>query len=376
MTRLGRRRHALLDRERLKRLGRAYVNLLPLLLLLFVALEWNGIPGQPGRDSRAFWAVSGGNASGLGLYQDYEIEGPHEYAGRFPFLYPPPLAAALSLVPPLPYRTFDRLWLVLNALALCIFGATLGRLRDGHYSARGTWLWSAIVFATPGALLAIHFANVTPWIWVLVGVAFAHPRVAGAFLATGAAIKVTPVWPLLAWTLRCPRRLLPPTALAAFVLTGLSVAVFGATELVGLCLVWFDVVLPSVSQGQFWGSSIAEFRAGIGPLDLLDNLSLSFLPVQLAALTFWDYQGGPLPGAVRTYLSVVGVGAPILTYWWLRGRSPRLQAAGVLAVAVLVSPIARPYALPLLLVPLVVHLGEGSAREATDEAEGTGAVPR
>ncbi len=356
-------------RRRLRLVVRAFVDLLPLTLLLFVALEWNGIPGQGYRASLAYLDAGMAARVGAPLYDPEPVAAPHEFVGKWPYLYPPPLAAVLSFLPPLDYPTFDRLWLILNVLALCMFGASLARIRDGRWSIRGAWIWSAAVFATPGAAHALHFGNVEPLIWALVGVGFSVPTVAGAALALGAAFKVTPAWAWLTFVSRRPGRHVPSTAAATVGLTALSAWVFGARRLLELCREWITAVLPSLSQGQFWGGSIAVLRDGIGPLDVLGNVSLSFLPVQLAALTVWDYQGGPLPAGARLFLTGVGLGLPLLLLWRLRFLSLRMQAAVVLCVAALVSPITRIFTLPLLLLPLAIHRAERDGLDDGDFSE-------
>jgi hypothetical protein len=116
---------------------------------------------------------------------------------------------------------------------------------------------------------------------------------------------------------------------------------------------WVSAVMPTLSQGQFWAGSLAGIRRGeLAFLDYLDNLSLSFLPVQLAVLLGWDYRGGPLPGAVRVYLTAASVGVPLLTAWLTRRRTVCLQAASVAAAAMLAAPITRPIIFPTLLIVL------------------------
>jgi hypothetical protein len=169
-----------------------------------------------------------------------------------------------------------------------------------------------------------------------------------------AAFKVTPVWPLLTLVARRPRRTLPGMTAAVALCGGACLWVFGARGTVDLVVQWITDIMPTVAQGQFWGESFSNLQAGqLRFVDFLGNLSVSFAPVQMAVLWgWWDYDGGPLPGSVRGYLTAVAIGVPLVTAWLTRRRSPSVQAAVVLAAALFAAPIVRPYALPVLLLVL------------------------
>jgi hypothetical protein len=114
-----------------------------------------------------------------------------------------------------------------------------------------------------------------------------------------------------------------------------------------------------LAQGQFWGESLRSLRTGgWHPVHYFDNLSLSFLPVQLAVLNGWGYDGGPLPGGIRAWLTGVSIIGPTLAAWLTRRRSPTAQAAIVFAAALFSGPIVRPYVLPALLLVLAAVRGE------------------
>ncbi|MBT8396562.1 MAG: DUF2029 domain-containing protein [Gemmatimonadetes bacterium] len=361
--------------ERLRRLGRAFVNVLPFSTLLFIGLEWNGIPGQPERDSVAYFTASRSAGPGSDLYGDQPSRGPHEFSGEWLYLYPPPLAALLSFTPDVSYRTFDRFWLLVNMLSMWLFGASLARLRLGHWSVRGTLNWTAVVFLMPGSLLAVHFGNLSPVIWALVGLGLALPRLTGAALTVAAAFKITPVWALITLLIRRPRKHLGSAVASGALLTLISLKVFGLENLIRLCIRWFTDVAPALSQGQFWGGSLAILKGGIGPLEILGNLSLSFLPVQVAVLSGWGYDGGTLPPMIRLYLLLAGVGGPLVLLWLLRRHSPQLQATLILAAALFLSPITRVFSLPLLLLPLALRMRDRSRTLPASTAEEEGIRP-
>lgn len=342
----------------------------PFAMVVLVALEWNGIRGQPARDSLAYHQAAADARANGPLYDPPSDPGPHSFVGRWPYLYPPPLAALVSLFPQVSYRTFDRIWLLLNFTSFWVFAASLGRIQVGRWSRHAALTWGAGLFLIPGSVLAIHFANVEPVVWALVGLAFAVPATTGLLLVLAASFKLTPAWALLSLATRRPRWVVPQAILGTALLSILCVGVVGAGRFLSDSLTWWTRVLPPLTQGQFWGGSLAVLRQGIGPLDILGNLSLSFVPIQLAVLAGWDYQGGLLPLGLRLYLTAVGILTPLLVLWRTR-RMPALeQAAFVLVSAALAAPIVRPYVLPLALLPLALWVsrkprGPASGRPST-----------
>jgi hypothetical protein len=340
-------------RQRWRRLARAATHITPVAILVFLAVEWNGIPGQD-RDTIAYHHAAASARADGAIYERKPPPGPHELTDWRLYLYPPPLAALLSFLPETTYRTFDRGWLVLNLLAFWILAAALGRLAAGAWSVSSTARWGAAAFFFPGTLLAIHYGNMEVILLALVAVGLALPATAGLTVGLAAAFKVTPVWPLLTLAARRPRRALPGLAAAVALCGGACLWVFGARGTVDLVVQWITDIMPTVVQGQFWGESFSNLQAGqLRFVDFLGNLSVSFAPVQIAALSgWWDYDGGPLPGSVRGYLTAVAIGVPLVAAWLTRRRSPNVQAAVVLAAALFAAPIVRPYALPVLLLVL------------------------
>ena len=94
------------------------------------------------------------------------------------------------------------------------------------------------------------------------------------------------------------------------------------------------------------------------PVHYNSNLSLSFLPVQVAVLNGWRYEGGDLPGYVRHYLTAVALLGPLVAAWFTRHRSATLQTAVVFAAALFSAPIVRPYVLSVLLLVLAAARAE------------------
>jgi hypothetical protein len=350
-----------LSAARAERLARAASHVVPVALVVFVGvLEWNGIPGQV-RDTAAYHHAARAAAGGGPLYVELRA-GPLEIPGEFPYVYPPSFAALLSLLPEFGYRTFDRLWLIANLVAFWHL-AGLGRLARGRWSVRGAARWGVTLFFMPWTLLAIHFGNIDLMLLAVAAVAAVLPRTAGFGLGMAAAVKVVAGWPLLAMAVRRPGVALPGFAAAAAVCIAASAAVFGIGQTVDLTLAWVRDVMPTLAQGQFWGESLDGLKAGgLSPWQYTGNLSLSFLPVQLAVLGGWDYSGGPLPAPVRLYLTGVAILAPVTAAWQTRRHAVEFQMAVVLAAALLAAPIVRPYVLPVLLLVLAAWRSHKRAR--------------
>jgi hypothetical protein len=346
----------------------------PVLLLAVVAAHWSGGDDLP-RDTFAYYRGAEAAAAGAGIYDPVPAPGPHEFRGaqHFHYLYPPPLAAMLAPAARIGYRAFDRAWLVLDILAVVALAAALARIARGTWSLDGTARWGAAVLV-PGPILAVHFGNIELLVLALVAVGLAVPSTAGAAVGLAAMFKVTPVWPLAVLAARRPRRVLPGLAIASAVAGGACVLVFGAAGTLALSLQWAREIAPVMAQGQFWGGSLAAVQQGVlRPLDFFTNLSISFLPVQLAVLTgWWDYQGGPLPSHVRMYLTAVALGAALLVAWLARRRAPTVQAAAVLVAALFAAPIVRPYALAAWLLLLAAVRGERLRPARPDRAAGPG----
>lgn len=354
---------------RLPRLIRAAVHLTPFAMMAFIAMEWNGIPGQA-RDSLAYHEAAEAARSGTGIYEPVPGGGPHEFTGRWYYIYPPPLAALLSLAPRSSYRTFDRGWLLVNLLAFWTLAASLGKISSRRWTWEGTARWGAALFFLPGTLLAMHFGNIDLIILALVGLGLALPAsFAGGLLGLAAAFKVSPVWPLLMLGLRRPRDVISGMMAAFTICAGACILVFGVVETPLLAHFWLKEVMPAVTQGQFWGESLARLQeGGLGPQHYFANLSISFLPVQLGALSgWWGYDGGPLSAAVQAYLTAVAIGAPLLVGWITRKRDPRVQASAVLAAAMLGAPIVRPYVLPVILLVVAAVQGTRQADRQKDQ---------
>jgi hypothetical protein len=353
---LRRRRHRLPVTSITRRgLWSAAIRIVPAaLVLVVISVHWGDRSDLP-RDTFAYHQAAVAAAVGAGIYDPVPPPGPHEFRGigDFHYLYPPPLAALLAPFSALSYRAFDRLWLLLDLLAFWVLAAALGKIARGSWSFDGTTRWAAAV-VVPGPLLAIHFGNIELLVLALVTLGLALPRWAGFTLGLGAAFKVTPVWALFTLLLRRPPRIARGLAAAVVLAGGACLAVFGLAGTAALVTQWVTHVMPALSQGQFWGGSLAAIQqGGLLPRDYFANLSPSFLPVQLAVISgWWDYQGGPLPGPVRAYLTAFAIGAPALTGWLTSRRSPNVQAAAVLVAALFAAPIARPYGLPALLLLL------------------------
>ncbi|MCI0434453.1 MAG: DUF2029 domain-containing protein [Gemmatimonadetes bacterium] len=346
-------------------------------LIVIVPLRWDA----QGQDDSAAYALATDKArAGESIYVPYPEPGPHQFTGPL-YLYPPFLAATISLTPELEPLDFSRLWLAASILALWVYAACLGALWKGRPTVVGTLVMGAVLTLAPGTLRALWLGQIDVMLWAAFGIALAVPRLRGAAFAASSMVKVYAIWPLLVAAQREGRRVIPGALVAGIVGLAIGVAALGPSGFVESFREWFVHVVPTLSQGQFSGAgdrplptSVADWLEPVG-----GNYSLAFAPVQLALLLGWDYGGGVLSGVVRAYLFLIGVAAPLTAAWLSRRSGPAMQYAVVTCAAVAFLPIVRPSYLPLFLAPVALWLRQRRSRarnvgEPGAAAVGSGAV--
>lgn len=267
-------------------------------------------------------------------------EGPH--VPTFAYLYPPPFAAALSLLPRSDFVTFARWWLALLVIAYWTAAALLARIAMGRWSVGGSAAIGILTGALPGVLMALNMGQVDVLFWTALAAGFVWPAALGAALFGIALVKPFAVFPLVALLIRHDRgRVLPGAVAVAGVAALVTVAVMGPIDAVAQSWVWVRDVLPSLGQGQVVDSgtgSVVRFGLPAVP----DNLSLSMIPVRALGMPAW----GP------AWLLAASIAAPVAAIWFGRRLEARAYAGVVLAATLLFAPLARPSYLVLLL-PLV-----------------------
>lgn len=284
--------------------------------------------------------------------------GPHT-AGEF-YLYPPPFAALLALTG-LSYEALYRVLTVAAVLGFLALAWATARLTGRGWRAAFV-VWGAIGFYTP-AYAIIWMGNVQSWVQGLAALALlASPLAAGALLAFGGVVKVTPAWALFVVLAR-ERRGWAGAGAALVASAIVTVFALGLGGTIDACLTWVRDVGPTLAQGQF--------SRGPGWVHTW-NISPTFAPLYL--LVRDPGAGNELPGWARLYLTTMQLAGPLAAAWLTRGLDWRGQAGWVLVAATITAPILRPGFLPvLLLVPALLlrqrsRTVAGSARSSASRA--------
>ena len=275
------------------------------------------------RDVVVYWTAAKDAHNHQAIYGQYPNYGPSSLPQYYD--YAPPFAAVLSPLGALPFVTFARVWLILTLVAFWLFAWGLARL-SGEGSLSRTLICGVIVGVFPGTYLAIALGQIDPILWALFAwglVGMSRPILWGL----AAIIKPFYIWPLLAAERQW--RALIPAGIVAVALILLGGFVCGWESYI----IWVRDILPTLTQGNF--------KTG--------NVSLSFAVIRLARFLGWNYLGGPLPTLAHLWLTVASVGAPLLTWRFLRRFSPQIKCAGIIVASVLFAPICWTCYLPLAL---------------------------
>ena len=229
---------------------RSIVILLALLALAFRALQFSSLSRQIqwGYDFSAYWQAAGRLLTSLSPYSAEQVAGPYGPQQQFLYLYPPPLAAAVTPLAALfpDYRAAAWIWTGIGAAILVWAVAALWRAeglgeRFPMLAGRGRWLLLAGAFAFPPVVGELVMGNVHLLLLGLLTVAWLGVRrgttrgewAAGLAVGVAAVIKVFPAL-LLLWFLLTRR----PRA-AVGVVVGAVVAALVALPLTGI-QPWLD----------------------------------------------------------------------------------------------------------------------------------------
>jgi hypothetical protein len=287
---------------------------------------------------------------------------------RWRYIYPPVLVGWIAAAPRAEYVTFARIWIMLLAGCWWVYAVCLSKIATGVVGLRGTLVAGAVLSLMPGGLGTLGVGQADALIWAFAGLAFAFPRMRGAGLLVGAAVKPYLVWAALVGVLRT-WRFWRWTLVAALLASVGPILAFGPFGFLRLSLEWVSDVAPTVSQGQFHDPTglvtlRTPWREIALPYLLPPTLSVTYLPLEVARALGWQ-PSGDLPFLVRLYLLVVSAGAPLTVAWLLRRRDPSEQLSWTLVAAILFSPMVRSSYLPLLLIPAAIHYR--NARKSADD---------
>jgi hypothetical protein len=341
-----------------------YAYIYPFLqLLVFVPIQWARTDQD--RDTVAYYLAAERIDRGQSAYDPRPPRGPHVVEAWY-YLYPPFLAAAVSLATPMPFVAFARLWLLLLIVAFWVYAACLCKLARGQVTFHGTLVAGAALGLTPGIMQALNIGQADVLIWPMIAAALGFPAVRGAGFAAAALAKVHGIWPLAAALARERTRVLASATAIVAIAVVIGTIALGPRGLVRSSTDWLRFVAPTLGQGQFDpGDPSLELRLpyDLGSVELPilvpTNLSVSFAPIAIARRAgWWDYRGGELPAPLRIYLAVTALAAPIAAAWIFRRRNPAMHYALIVCAASVFAPIFRLTNVPLLLIPIAIAIGE------------------
>ena len=332
----------------------AALAVMAVVVLAFRALQFGALTGQIqwGYDFSAYWAAAGRLVDGLSPYEPHQLAGAYSPQQQFLYLYPPPLAAAVTPLAnlfPSDYRAAAWIWTSIGALILAAAVLALWRserLGDRYpmLAGGGRWLLLAAAFAVPPVIGELVLGNVhlillglltAAWIGIRRGDARGE-WLAGLAVGAATLIKVFP-GVLIVWFVLTRRY----RAAAASVAAAAALAVL-ALPLTGI-EPWLQY--PTV-------------LANLGPpVDTRDTL----------APTVWlsEAIGFPFARAVVTVVGLVIVG-------WASRRRPRNALAAdapdagtarsfavAATVSILIAPALYHHYLALLVLPMLLGLSAG-----------------
>jgi hypothetical protein len=336
-------------------------------LLVLVPELWRS--ADAARDYTAYILAAERVRAGEPVYEPVP-PGPHSPGLRAPYLYPPFLAAIAAVIP-LSGLALARFSLLAGVACFWVYAACLDRVARGRSTIYGFLLWGALLTASIAPLGAVWVGQIDSLIWALFGIALAFPLTRGFGFATAALTKPFALWALglALWQER--RRIAVGAGIAVVSAVGLSAAMMGPMGLVRAMTMWLTDIYPSLAQGQF-GYAVADVTSNKSLNQALGflgtgNLSLGFLPLQVAHAAGWEFPGPELPVWARVYLTTVGIAAPIVSLWLTRHRTPELRYAIVMCAAMLFGPLFRATYSPMLFAVAAAWIGERSTSvEETD----------
>ncbi len=323
---------------------RLVIVLVALILLTFRLTQFAVFTTQIqwGYDFSAYWEAAGHLLNGQAIYAADQLAGPYAPQRQFLYLYPPPLAVAvtpLAALVPADYRAAMWLWAALGAAILA--AGTLAVARSVGLVARvraatglGPWLLLIAVFTFPPVVGELVLGNVHLLLFGLMAVAWlgvrrgdrTGERWAGIAVGLAAGIKIFPALVIL-WFLLTGRRRAATWSLAA----GLA-ALLVALPMTGI-QPWLDypAVLLNLSA----------------PSDTTDTLAPT---VWLAGIVSF--------GVAR--LIITGVALALLA-WTARRLSARRSFAVAVMLSVLIAPALYDHYLAILVLPFLLLLPEAGA---------------
>ena len=330
--------HSLINWHRVLSRARWCLLAVPLAWGAVVYEQWGYVPPEAwmGRDADVYYLAAESIREHGTPYDPLPPPGPHRYGPRW-YLYPPPLAAALSLAH-LDRASTYTLMVTLGAAACLLFGWAAARLA-GWSTIWPMLLVSGVLLVFPGSLELVVTGNMQALVDALVMSALVLPGTAAAvLLVLAASLKVTPFWAAAIVMVRGGSKALVAGVLAVAIVLVITIAALGFHGSLTASRVWLTQVAPTLSQGQFDSDGGWAYW----------NFSPVFAPVMF--LVEHPPVGESIPTGARVYLTAMQLLVPLLTIWITRRLPWREQAAWVVVAATLSAPILRLGYMPILLI--------------------------
>ena len=272
------------------------VVLLAVIAIVFRALQFLALTRQIqwGYDFSAYWAAGGRLLDGMAPYSAAQLAGPYGPQQQFLYLYPPPLAAAVTPIAalfPTDYHAVAWIWAAIGFVILV--GSVLALWRGEGLGSRlpllagrGRWLLVAGALALPPVVGELVLGNVHLLLLGLVTVAWLGIRrgttrgewIAGLAFGIAAVIKVFPGL-LLVWFLLTRRsRAVLGMLVGAVVAAALALPVTGVQPWLDYPAVLInlsapsdttDTLAPTVWLGEAIGFTAARLVVTVACLGLL-----------------------------------------------------------------------------------------------------------
>jgi len=329
---------------RQRRFQRVVLVLIAVILLAFRFLQFAVFTTQIqwGYDFSAYWTAAGHLLHGLPIYAADQLSGPYAPQRQFLYLYPPPLAAAvtpLAALVPDSYRAAAWIWAALGVAILVVgtlaVGRSIGLLeRVRAATGLGPWILVIAVLCFPPVVGELALGNVHILLFGLFAVAWLGIREsdrrgeawAGLAVGIAAVIKVFPAL-LILWFLLTGRR-----RAAAWSVLGAALAIVVTLPLTGL---------------QNWLNFPAALLNLSAPSDTTDTL----------APTVWL---APALGFGLARLVVTATALGVLA-WAARRLPTRRSFVVAVLLSVLIAPALYHHYLAILVLPFLLLLVEDGA---------------
>ena len=336
----------LLAQPRVQRAALAIAAVVVLLYRLAQFVYWVGRI-QWGYDFSAYWAAANRLIAGSSPYQPAQLAATYSPQQQFLYLYPPPLAAAvtpLAGLAPSDYHVANWAWFAVGAVVLTGTVYAISRSerlseRFDLLAGRRGWLWLLVgALAFPPVVAELVLGNVHLLLLGLLGLAWLGVRrggtrgdaLAGIGIGLATIIKVFPGL-LIVWLLVTRRfRAAGLAVLAAAVVALATLPITGVQP-------WLDYPRVLANLGS--------------PVDTADTLAPT---VWLAPLLGFD--------VARLLVDAAGLALVVLLGLASRGRAGATTAASfgaAVATSILVAPALYQHYLAILVLAFLLGLSAG-----------------